>query len=231
MDKCHICQVLLARLGEMYGWREIYKRNPKHDDYGVFCTEVCWKPGNLSEKDRLYFYFTDPSFERDPVWNTHNFFRMDLWPADSFAQKFRPPIIIDSDEMAQLLRQQQTNTGSPTSRALAIAWLTRCRANEAGQHQRCNKDTYYLPTRLLDVKYSQATSKLRLVSPALTPELFIDDRMWITLSHCWGEWGAQENPILTVANLEERHATGVKVADLPKTFQQAMEIASWFNSK
>lgn len=53
----------------------------------------------------------------------------------------------------------------------------------------------------------------------------------MTLSHCWGLWGAENKPKLMENNLEERHTVGLRLADLPKTFQDAVEVAGWFNSK
>ena len=233
IGECYICKILLARLETLYGTREIYTRNLGSKYYGAFRTDVCWKKNvNLSEKDRLYFYFTDPMLEREPVWNCHNFFRMDLWPADTFKDKFTTPHPIKDNHSAEIFRQRQSNTGAPASRALAVSWLARCTANEDGLHRQCSrKSAEYLPTRLLDVRKSESTSKLRLVDSSVKPELFVDAMEWLTLSHCWGEWGAKNNPILTTANLEERHNSGVSLANLPKTFQDAVEIAKWFNSK
>lgn len=54
---------------------------------------------------------------------------------------------------------------------------------------------------------------------------------YMTLSHCWGSWGAKANPVLTLSNLSSRQTDGIALSELPKTFRDAVEIASWFNSK
>jgi hypothetical protein len=224
--QCYLCQMLLNSLERRFG-KEL---NPAN--YGSFRTEICWKhAGELEGKDILYFVITNPSCSRDR-WNFSHFFRMAVWPVHSFPRHYDLPSGTGSNEISQLSLESQGGTGSPTSRALAVSWLSQCRANEAGKHQQCNKqDRDYLPSRLLDVKYAQETSKLRLVCPALTPASFAEDREWMTLSHCWGAWGAKEYPALIRSNLEERQRTGLEIMDLPKTFQDTVEIAGWLKSK
>ena len=209
--------------------QQIFRKELTPANYGSFRTEVCWT--QLKEEGTLYFVMTNPSRARE-FWNFSHFFRMEAWPVHSFARHFDLPAGIGDSDISQLTPKSQTSTRSPTSRALAVSWLSQCRANEAGKHRECNKrDGDYLPTRLLDVKYAQETSRLRLVCPALTPAPFDGDREWMTLSYCWGAWGAKENPILKKSNLEERQRTGLKVADLPKTLQDAVEIAGGLDSK
>ena len=226
MDQCFLCQVLLDHLKRKYG----KALNPAN--YESFCTEVCWQQdADLEGKDTLYFIITNPSRARDQ-WNFCHFFRMELWHAQSFSRHFDLPASIKSSTTYHSLSENPTSTNSQISRSLAISWLSRCRTNEGGKHQECNKrDGDYLPTRLLDIRYAQETSHLRLVCVALDPVRFAEDREWMTLSHCWGAWGAKENPILKKDNLEERQRTGLKMADLPKTFRDAVEIAGWLKSE
>jgi len=117
------------------------------------------------------------------------------------------------------------------SQALAKSWLSQSKNNKDGRHQECNKrDNDYIPARLLDIRHAQRTSRLRIVCSQLTPEMFAEDREWMTLSHCWGEWGAKNNPMLLKANVRERQEVGLDIADLPKTFQDAIEISGWYGS-
>lgn len=199
--------------------------------YASYRTEVCWKQNaDLKGEDTLYFIVTNPSKARD-TWNFKHFFRMQLWPTRIFARYFNLLAGIGSAGGYEV-SSEPASTCSPKSRTLAVSWLSRCRANEAGKHQECNKrNAEYLPTRLLDVKHAQETSRMRLVCPTLNPAPFAENREWATLSHCWGTWGAKENPILTRDNLDERVKPGVLMTDLPKTFQDAVEVAGWMNSK
>ena len=203
----------------------MYKERLQPTNYEMFRTEVCWMQGrNLEEKDKLYFVITNPSCKRD-FWNFSHYFDLSLWPTPIFESHFTIPARIESREIFP-------STRSPTSRALAAVWLSQCKANQDGNHEECNKrDGDYLPTRVLDVKYAQKNARLRIVCPASDPASFVQDREWMTLSHCWGEWGAKNNPILTRGNLRKRQKLGLSLDKVPKTFQDALEIAGWLNSK
>lgn len=72
---------------------------------------------------------------------------------------------------------------------------------------------------------------LRLVSPETQPQLFAEDRDYVTLSHCWGGAGNKHNPLLLEGNFEERQQSGIDIKSLPKTFQDAIQIASWHKGK
>lgn len=118
------------------------------------------------------------------------------------------------------------------SRTLAVEWLAQCRANENGKHDICNMPkSSTLPTRLLDLKHCRKTGQLRLILPAADPSLFAGNNDFITLSHCWGEWGARRNPLLTQDNLADRQATGLPLDGLPKTFRDAIQVAYWFRGE
>ena len=218
--------MLLEKLERKYG----PKLNP--GNFGNFRTEICWVRGatRLDKEDTLYFVITNPSCERD-VWNFNHFFRMTAWPAGSFPRYFDLPRGIGNIKSPKSLKIK-TSSGSRASQKLAISWLSTCMANEADKHKECNKrDQSYLPTRLLDVNHAQVTGQLRLICPANAPEEFAKHKEWMTLSHCWGEWGARENPVLKIDNLKERQNTGLKMLELPKTFQDAVEIAGWLKGE
>ena len=191
---------------------------------------MCWRQGSwssgskLEEKDILYFVITDPSCKRGS-WNFDHYFKLILWPTSTYLSNFMIPADLESREIFP-------STHSPTSRALAVSWLSRCKANEGGNHEECNKrDLGYLPTRLLDVEHAQKTARLRLVCPALDRASFAEDEEWMTLSYCWGTWGVKNSPVLTKGNLKKRQKVGLSLETLPKTFQDALEIAGWLNSQ
>lgn len=201
-------------------------------NYEDFRTQVCWKRKlNLKEKDILYFVVQDPTAPVD-TWNPSHFYRMEAWPVDILPRHYDPVTVDESNElpeMSEISLMDQLNTKSPSSQRLAKSWLSQCKADINGRHHECNRrDTKYIPTRLLDIRHAQMTSQLRLVCFQLTPEAFAENREWMTLSHCWGRWGAEENPILVNGNLQERREIGLKVSELPQTFQDAIEVAGWF---
>ena len=139
---------------------------------------------------------------------------------------------IYSDEMVSAI-PKGNNTGSLSSQTLAKEWLDRCQTNEDGQHTDCNtSDGTWLPTRLLDVRHASETSTLRLVSSSvISNALPEEEKSYITLSHCWGEWGSKEMPVLTTANERDRHEKGISIEKIPQTFQDAITVAQWFQGK
>lgn len=76
-------------------------------------------------------------------------------------------------------------------------------------------DTWH-PSRLLDISILDADSKIRL----LISDKQFPDGPYVTLSHCWGSIGF---PKLLNKNLEDFQA-GILVSDLPKTFQDAIQV-------
>ena len=134
----------------------------------------------------------------------------------------------DSDENISAVPEEDS-TGSISSQRLAKEWLNRCQENEDGQHVNCDtSEGTWLPTRLLDVRHASKTSLLRLVSSREISDAFRDDTRYITLSHCWGEWGAKEMPVLISSNNWERHKIGISIEKIPQTFRDAITVAQWF---
>lgn len=52
---------------------------------------------------------------------------------------------------------------------------------------------------------------------------------YMTLSHCWGVWGAERLQTLTKSNVDLWQSEGIEIVSLPPTFRHAIEIAGWFN--
>lgn len=110
--------------------------------------------------------------------------------------------------------QLSLSTGSPGILRLARHWLARCEGN----HTACCTSTTHpsaLPTRLIDVEM-RTTSDVRL---------YVVDQndagiRYLTLSHCWGG-----SAVLTLkaGNMSQLIA-GFHMKDLPKTFEDAVEI-------
>ena len=125
------------------------------------------------------------------------------------------------------------STGCDLSQTLAKEWLGNCEKNEDGQHVDCNtSEGTWLPTRLLDVRHASETSVLRLVSSSDISDAFSEEeKRYITLSHCWGEWGSKEMPVLKYANHRHRHEKGISIERIPQTFRDAITVAQWFQGK
>ncbi|KAK1778471.1 heterokaryon incompatibility protein-domain-containing protein [Copromyces sp. CBS 386.78] len=103
-------------------------------------------------------------------------------------------------------------------------WLDHCQRN----HTKCkNKSKDFLPTRLLDVeafKCSEAPNlgdDVKLV--CLDSNEFEELPSYISLSHCWGP-PSKRPATTTKANLSNRMSR-ISFSDLPKTFQDAVDIA------
>ena len=137
----------------------------------------------------------------------------------------------DSDENNSAVPEDDS-TGSISSQRLAKEWLDRCQKNEDEQHGDCDtSESTWLPTRLLDVRHASKTSVLRLASLRDVSDVFPEEKRYITLSHCWGEWGTKNMPVLTSANERDRHEVGISIEKIPQTFQDAITVAQWFQGK
>ena len=97
------------------------------------------------------------------------------------------------------------------------------------QHRDCDtSEGTWLPTRLLDVRHASKASVLRLVSTRKVSDAFLEEKRYITLSHCWGEWGSKEMPALTSANEQDRHRIGISIDKISQTFRDAITVTQWF---
>jgi len=228
IDDCHVCQYVQQSIDSMF--------DMSPDQFEGFCIECCWKQSwrELHEKDTVYFVMYKPSIKKEPVWNYRHLFRLRLWPQEVFGHHFKMELASDSIESAlpeKLSIKDFDRNDKPITRALARTWHWKCKRNEDEKHWECNRQDHgYLPTRLLDVQHAIKTSQLRLVCLQSKPSLFTD-RKYATLSHCWGTWGASENPVLTSRNIGTRQEVGLIYSSVPQTFQDAVTVAHWLQSK
>ena len=218
---CHLCVLLMANLRvKRLAISSIDQSN----------IEMCWQKRSENSDARkpgaglLHFALTHRGHPRSSS-NYWNILKLRRWPASEFDRSLLG---------GEGVMERHSNTGSTQSRDTALQWLGRCRANEDGKHHQCNRpapagEKDWLPTRLLDVVSAVEKATVKLVTPAESPEAFVTDRQYVTLSHCWGAWGGAELPVLTTKNLEERRGEGLSVSLLPQTFKDAVEIANWFN--
>lgn len=89
-------------------------------------------------------------------------------------------------------------------------------------HETCNHSSgsWYL-TRLHDLRVSsQNPLQVRLIHSASTGI----QGNYMTLSHCWGN---KIFTTLTTSNLADMES-GILIKELPKLFQEAIQIARWF---
>ncbi len=116
----------------------------------------------------------------------------------------------------------QPHTGSQESLHLMDTWLKECVEN----HVLCNSylsDPRTLPSRLLDVQPLKDSCLVQLTS---STDLSVNKR-YITLSYCWGD-------TLPMSLTQATHGAlyhGVPIADLPRTFQDAVAIVRRFGVK
>ena len=153
-----------------------------------------------------------------------NIFRFQLWPSPTWDPFFRVEGSVPLGPM------EKSNTRS--SRPMALHWLSECRANADGRHSVCHvNDASWYPTRLLDLSRLEETGRVLLVVTELLDQSSLERSEYITLSHCWGAWGAKELPVLTESNIDVRVDHGMGLSLFPPTFRDAIEVAKWFNSK
>ncbi|KAK4203930.1 heterokaryon incompatibility protein-domain-containing protein [Triangularia verruculosa] len=212
-ESCHLCVLLMANL-------RVKSLDMESVDQSNI--EMCWQ-SDKPTPTRLHFALTHRGHPRSAK-NYWNFFKLQIWPASEFDKA----LFSMSDNSEGM--ERHPSTASVSTRDNAMQWLKRCQANQDGIHNQCNPiSTDWLPTRLLDVASAIHGSTLKLVMPSDSAEAFTSDRRYITLSHCWGKWGASQLPVLTLENMPERLQDGIHMSLLPKTFADAVQIAHWFN--
>lgn len=109
------------------------------------------------------------------------------------------------------------NTDSSSNINLAKKWIKDCiEGHSVCQNSSNVRDTWH-PSRLLNISIVGAGSKICLL---VTDKQQSTYGPYMTLSHCWG---SAEFPKLLKENLDVFHA-GISILDLPKTFQDAIQI-------
>jgi hypothetical protein len=225
------------------------------DNLERFRTEMAWaRATSADEPGKLFFAFSQPAKPRR-IANNAMIYYMQVWPVEAYARCFslvhHPPMAPSQPEDGKIGKKfrkrfgrlrsrwnrddkQETIAPGPSSSTrseatvvLARTWLNACERNENGRHELCQSQAQYLPTRLLDVQSAKETGKLLLVSSSQKDEM----HQYITLSHCWGKYGSEHNPLLRNSNYEERRKVGIAVSSLPQTFRDAIDVTHWFNGK
>lgn len=107
---------------------------------------------------------------------------------------------------------QDSNTASVFAKL--EAWILQC-----NQHHKCAPEQTFLPTRVLDLKYTEEQQKIQLI------ETHGIRGRYTTLSHCWG----RSQPIRTTSSTLVSHQKGILFSRLPKTFRDAVIISRALN--
>ncbi len=89
-------------------------------------------------------------------------------------------------------------------------WITEC----TEKHETCSPGVTPLPTRVLDLGDGSPSAAIRLW------ETEGAHGRYATLSHCWG--GLE--PLMTTRETLEERKAGIRLGDMPKTFQDAVMI-------
>ncbi len=221
--ECHLCVLVMSDLRtKRLAMQSIDQSN----------IEMCWRKSETKQPmpGLIHIALTHNGHARS-AQNYWNFLKLKLWPCSEFSPSLFGQLASSVSSTSPTLKLHGS-TSSEQTQAKAVQWLSRCRANEDGRHAQCNREPGdRLPTRLLDVTHATETSMLRLVVPLDDPDAFASDRQYMTLSHCWGAWGAKELPVLTTTNLGERQTRGLDLSSLPSTFKDALDVAHWFQGE
>ncbi|KAL8692087.1 MAG: hypothetical protein Q9218_002816 [Villophora microphyllina] len=194
-------------------------------------TEFCWNTTEEASWDgarqgdaRLLCNIVSTVAQNHNKHTWQTIFRFQLWPSPSFDPYFKVKDHVSLSAIAK------GNTRS--SRPMALQWLSECRADANGEHSGCQpSNVSWYPTRLLDLSTVGETDRVPLVVSELLDRALLNQSEYITLSHCWGTWGAKELPVLTQSNIDVRVDHGMDISLFPPTFRDAIEVAKWFNSK
>ena len=96
---------------------------------------------------------------------------------------------------------------------LVQRWL-----NECNVHENCTPlDDTPMPTRVLTLVGDNTQPSIRLIESKGRQERYL------ALSHCWGEAG--KPPLRTTSENYQEHKSGIPFKNLPKTFQDTVELA------
>ncbi|KAF5869228.1 putative heterokaryon incompatibility protein [Botrytis fragariae] len=126
------------------------------------------------------------------------------------------PIISDSGNFGVLgiARNLPTLISTKTHITLINSWISNCRKN----HSSCDiATTSQLPSRLLDISGSE--DDIYLVETRDLPSS-ANRPSYATLSHCWGS----NRIIQTTSSTIKSFYSGIRKADLPATFQDAISV-------
>ncbi|KAL8838912.1 MAG: hypothetical protein Q9170_001949 [Blastenia crenularia] len=217
-EGCHLCKTV---------WGRRFRVNGMATAEGVR-TEFCWNTTERAAWDggrvgdaRLLCNIVDTGKAERNKHTWDMVFRFQLWPSPMFDRYF---------EVEKSLGQSERgNTRS--SRPMALRWMEECKSNADGEHSGCQSgNTSWYPTRFLDLSMLEKTDRVPLVVSELLDSSLLTQSEYITLSHCWGAWGAKELPVLTLSNINDRVDYGMDISLFPPTFRDAIEVAKWFNS-
>ncbi|KAL9614067.1 MAG: hypothetical protein Q9167_001421 [Letrouitia subvulpina] len=216
---CQLCKTI---------WGRRFKKNGMATATDIR-TEFCWNTteeaswdGTRPGDSRLLCNIVSTVTRDHNKYTWETIFRFQLWPSPIFDPYFNIE--------GRVSPAERGNTRS--SRPMALHWLSECRANADGKHSGCLlSDASSYPTRLLDLSTLGETDRVPLVVSELLGRSLLDRSEYITLSHCWGTWGAKELPVLTRSNIDVRVDHGMDISLFPPTFRDAIEVAKWFNSE
>ncbi|KAK7917749.1 hypothetical protein PG985_011357 [Apiospora marii] len=106
------------------------------------------------------------------------------------------------------LQPPDLDSGSPYSMGIAASFLAECEE----KHEKCFKCPALLPSRVLDT--GSSNDMVKLVEPRG------QSGTYACLSHCWGG----EMALATTQQTIQRNEAGIPLAELPKTFLDAIQI-------
>jgi len=120
----------------------------------------------------------------------------------------------EAEEFTMTSIHTLANRGNPTWRpSLARGWLQNCLQN----HPKCTQtDKNWHPTRLLKISNPEFTTVQLILTAQNRPT-----SSYLTLSHCWG----QLNFLKLTSNTLPQLLVGIRILTLPKTFQDAVQMA------
>jgi hypothetical protein len=124
------------------------------------------------------------------------------------------------DELAAKLLVEIPMQSSYDDKSLYHTLLGKWLANCNGKHN-CARQSSFWPTRVIDVSSGNEDLSMVRISETQSPP----GERYITLSHCWGKPTDEEKKryYTTPKNYQQR-LEGFSIHDLPRTFQDAVEI-------
>jgi len=122
-------------------------------------------------------------------------YAFDLLLAPSHLPLRQSPVAMDDEESSMVMK----------------SWIQACRSD----HSECHRPDDYLPTRILDIS-GTGDIRLRITNPGSEPQ-----SEYVALSYCWGTTRTLKTELGNIL----AHQNGIRLADLPKTIRDAVELS------
>ncbi|KAK4113137.1 HET-domain-containing protein, partial [Canariomyces notabilis] len=229
-DKCHLCSLLWSHFSTVrYGILEqevdvdVVRKMEESQQAAISLVRATVEPLFVRVGIKIGFeggyiaivLYTGHQEERLPEVRS----ALNVWMTKGVSGVTKVPLeAMKGDLPADCNSLFQTSTASEHTIHLIKEWMKCCQGKEHFLCKLENEGLNDLPKRLLDVSHK----KPRLYLPSIRDK---GNLKYLCLSHCWGKGGVFKLTAATLPILQ----SGIEFSQLPKTFQDAVDITRRLN--